>query len=188
LRTLGVITFISAGGGAITIWRISSMCTIIRGGRGAQTIFCAVGAAILAAAAIIAPARSAWSQGAVVVHSAHGEIDTFFLTDFETVFFFTFPTNPGDFVRLGPKGKNLLHFASNRAEIIVFDFLTGNVLATGEGKINVSVTFPDVNERANVRAKGDVVDVATGEPLQLNVKAVIRDGDFKNFDFSLTPQ
>jgi hypothetical protein len=187
LRTLGVIAFASAGGGAITIWRINSMCTIIHRGRGARTIFCAVGAAILAAVATIVPARSAWSQGAVVMHSAHGGIDTFFLTDFETVFFFTFPTNPGDFVRLGPKGTNLLHLASNRAEIVVFDFLTGDVLATGEGMINVSVTFPDVNERAIVRAKGDVEDSATGEPLQLNVKAVIKDGDFKNFDFSLTP-
>ena len=141
---------------------------------------------MLAAVATIAPARSAWSQGAVVMHSEHGEIDTFFLTDFETLFFFTFPTEPGDFVRLGPDG-NLLHFASNQAEIMVFDFLTGDLLATGEGMIVVSVTFPDVNERAVVRAKGIVEDSETGEPLRLNVKAVIIDGDLKNLDFSLTP-
>jgi hypothetical protein len=157
------------------------------GVRGAGNIFCAVGAAILAAVATFAPARSAWSQGAVVMHSEHGEIDTFFLTDFETVFFFTFPTDPGDFVRLDPDSNNLLHFASSRAEIIVFDFLSGDVLATGEGSIVVSVTFPDVNERAIVRARGIVDDPETGEPLRLNVKAVIIDGDLKNFDFSLTP-
>jgi hypothetical protein len=143
---------------------------------------------MLAAVLTLMDARTTLAQGAVVTHFQHGETQTFFLTDFETVFFFTFPTNPGDFVRLGPDVNNLLHIASNRAEIIVFDFLTGDVLATGEGLIIVSVTFPDVNARAIVRAKGNVEDSETGEPLQLNVKAVIIDGDSKNFDFSLTPQ
>ena len=126
----------------------------------------------------------------LVTHFEHGSKQTFFVTDFETVFLFEFRVSPGSYVRQNVDGTGSLHYVSNRAEITVLDFFSGDELATGKGSFNLSLIYTTTGpgDRIVVRGMGDMVDSETGEPLDLYLRAVIIKDEFKGYEFSLEPK
>jgi hypothetical protein len=119
-------------------------------------------------------------------------VHQFFLFDNDVFVRFVYITDAATTIVERENGKCVQKVSVSEALISVFDTQTGDLLAEGEGNLNIQATVNCATriydgERIVITSAGDLTDVGTGEPLRLHVRGVLIKGILRVFEIQLDP-
>jgi hypothetical protein len=119
-------------------------------------------------------------------------VHQFFLFADDVVVRFVYITNDATSIIARENGKCVQQVNVATAFITVFDAATFDVLATGEGNLNIQATVNCATrlydgERIIVTSSGKLMEEATGEPLKFHLRAVLIKGILRVFEVDLDP-